>query len=154
MNEVFATDIWDFLSLSNTIVISGCWQVNKRRELIMARGAACQLKHRYPIVPRVLGSSIDSDIRLIGLLQSQTNDDGIVWYVPSKITWNHIGEISVISRMLRSLRQHAANRSSRHFYITRWGCGSGGLDWGLMRHEFLSKLADLRNVTVVERNPQ
>lgn len=139
-------NILDFVGTANSIVcISGCWQVNKKRRLIMARGAACQAKHRWPIIADVgIAIAENPNPRIVGLRNG-------FWYAPSRSGMHDLADPQMITRMLSKIRESIDGRPRMMIYLTRFGCGSGGLGWDRIRPYYIDFFDRTDKVVVVSR---
>ena len=144
-------DLFEFYGQPNMVICFTCSpSINKRGELIMARGTAAQAKHffarKYLRFPLTCGVTI-----------SQSPHDSVfllypsVYAVKTKPCWDRPATLALVMAAAQRIRTWAASRQSTRFIIPRLGCGHGGLEWRDLRAQFRAILPN--NVTVVCRNP-
>ena len=153
-------NIWDFLpNVADRnlryfylgITING--NVKKNGELVMGRGIAAQAKQRYPKLARVFGQYH----RVHGLRVNfqQVFDRGVYRFFfgfPTKIDWWKPASLELIEQSCRELQSTMRGNPNLVCYMTRPGCGNGGLKWDVVKPLMNKYFANL-NLTIVN-NPK
>ena len=146
-------DIWDFHKQGHWIVITTNGSVKANGEAVMGggkvRGTAFQAKQRFPGVAKILGDAI----RESGNVLHHWGKEGLIFF-PVKHNWWEKADLVLIEQSTKELRDFFNDVIADYpipIYLTRVGCGNGGLDWETQVKPILEKYLDDRFI-VVERN--
>jgi hypothetical protein len=134
-------DIWEYLG-QGIIAVTTSGSLTRKGKAVMSRGVASQAVGRFPELPEVLGS----------LLQSGGNHvhplgNGIVSFPVEESAWEN-PDLRLISRSAQELRVLADREGWEKVLVPRPGCGGGGLEWREVR-PLLEEHFDARFVVMV-----
>lgn len=132
-------NIWDYYP-SNIIAVTTNGILNSRSELVMGKGIALEAKYRNPNLPKTLGGMVKQFGNIPFLV------DRIISF-PTKHHWKDKSDIELIKQSARILVELAKGRA---VYLTRPGCGCGGLKWENVKPVIAEILTD--NFTILTQN--
>lgn len=101
---------------TNGIVSRGC--------LIMGAGVALQAKQRFPDLPKKLGVWV----RKYGNRPFICPEEKLITF-PTKHSWRDDSDLDLIVDSARKIVQITDKYSLDKVFMTRPGCGNGGLNW-------------------------
>ena len=144
-------NIWDYYDKGNWVVITTNGVVKANGEAVMGKGIALQAAKRFPLLPSLLGKKIMA----IGSGVFNFTDYRLITF-PTKQDWRKDSDVDLIRLsadklvfLTRWLARSGYFEFSSIFplYMTRPGCGSGGLDWKDVK-PILEKVLDDRFIVV------
>lgn len=118
-------NIWHYHDRGDFIAITTNGDVNARGECVMGRGVALQAKMRYRKLPRIVGE----DLRRWGN-HVRNYQQYRLFTFPVKHHWHEKADLDLI---VRSCVELSESSFGIHVYLTRPGCGNGGLDWKVVK---------------------
>jgi hypothetical protein len=146
-------NIWDHLHELDVVLVGMNSELDKNGNAIMGKGAALQLKQKWPFLPRVFGKKITQygfEKGFFGVMTAEvpimyngTTRNIRVGGLQTKYDWASPARLELIGRSIDVLNQHAS-RFPR-IGITYPGTGPGGLPENLVEPS-LHRLAS--NITV------
>jgi len=114
-------DLWDHHGL---IGVTTNGVIKSNGELVMGKGIALQAAQLYPNLPKLLGDAVA--IHGNKLLYVKAYD--IVSF-PTKNHWRDKSDIDLILQSSIELYTLLKQLSFPDYFMTRPGCGNGGLNW-------------------------
>jgi len=139
MREVIS-NIWDQYNQGFWIVIPTNGSVNAQGECVMGKGLALEAKTKFPKLAKMLGSWIIANDNHVYAVVAYK-----LFSFPVKHEWNQKADIGLIRYSCRELRQHLLTLAPQvryPVYLPRVGCGSGKLDWDIVRPVLTEELDD------------
>jgi len=113
-------NIWDFDGFHCVTTNS---VVKQNGELVMGRGVALDAATRYPSIPKKLGDLV----KQYGNKPFIFFDEKIISF-PTKHHWKNPSDIELIIKSSKSIAL-LAEIYNLTVFLTRPGCGNGGLQW-------------------------
>lgn len=158
MRELITQDIW---ILPNGpadgigITTNGIWKADGRA--VMGAGMARQAAERFSCLPQALGFSLrkyGNQCFYFGMLQDKITGDCIkVVTFPTKYHWRDKSDMGLILRSCEQAMKICDKYGILNLYLTRPGCGHGGLDWETQVKPAISGILDDRLI-IVENGEQ
>jgi O-acetyl-ADP-ribose deacetylase (regulator of RNase III) len=116
--------------------------LNKHGELVMGAGIAKAFKEKYPDLPKTAGSYVKEYGNVVFILR-YVQKSNILYFTgdvpehdrlyilnfPTKHHWKDPSDLKLIKKSALDLKDRADNAGWKKIYLTRPGCGLGGLDW-------------------------
>jgi hypothetical protein len=116
-------DIWNFWREGNWIVIPTNGSVTKRGLCVMGRGLALQAKHKFPMLPNLLGTGIKSIGNVVIAFPKFR-----LFSFPVKRDWWEKARLTLVEKSAQSLGEINI-KVPFPIYLPKVGCGNGGLQW-------------------------
>jgi len=123
-------NLWDYAG-ENWVVITTNGSIKKNGHAVMGRGVALEAAVLYPTLPDELGTFLrnyGNHIFMFGDYKLLT--------LPVKHRWFEKADPDLIEQgliELATMKQENDGWLSDNIYMTRPGCGNGGLDWVYVR---------------------
>jgi hypothetical protein len=138
-------NLWKFHEQGFPVVITTNCEVNGKDEAIMGKGVALEAKHRFPDLPRMLGTHIQkfySDVKYFL--------DFNLFAFPTKYNWREKANYDLISESAvglagavnHLLAQDNFDDKFKKIYMVPPGCGYGHLDWKVVKYILAHYLND------------
>lgn len=114
--------------------------VKSNGELVMGAGVALEAKKRYPNLPYFIGLHVREKGNIPGIFNYYK--ETIISF-PTKDHFKNKSNIDLIINSARDIVIIANMYKLNEIYLTRPGCGLGGLDWNYVRDK-ISPILDNR----------
>lgn len=129
-------DLWDYHDTGNWIVISTNCIVTNDGRAVMGRGVAFQCAQRYRAFPYLLGDHIRKYGNRIGIFEQYR-----IIAFPVKNHFREMANLDLIRQSTKELADIYYNYQGEDdelelvgtIYLPRVGCGSGRLDWSVVK---------------------
>lgn len=130
-------DMWKYFSDDEkykryVICITTNGFVKNNGKAVMGRGCAAEAAKRMPDLPERLGQLIKEKGNRV-ILQPLGCDDAFpecrILTFPVKHNWWEEGDLSLIKKSVKQLKEIAGKSKEFNFILPRPGCGNGHLDW-------------------------
>jgi len=134
-------NIWDGIGVCNAICITTNGIVKNNGALVMGAGIALDAVRRFPGLDLKLGSAVSKygNVPAIGTVTQKT---AIISF-PTKNNFKDKSDISLIVKSANLLTMIADKLKWQTIFMTRPGCGLGGLEW-LVVYTHISPILDNR----------
>jgi|SRR5271165_674564 len=124
---------------------------------VMGKGVALQFREAFPENYQAYKRACDAKTVHVGKVfvtenHALTGPKYIINF-PTKKHWRHPSRIEYVASGLQDLRRVLEEKKIRSVALPPLGCGNGGLEWTLVRHEIERTLSDLQAVDVVVYQP-
>ena len=120
--------------------------VKSNGELVMGAGIAWEFRDRWPILAKFYGSYVKRFGNHVACIQVPV-DRAMKRHVticsfPTKDNWRDKSKLPLIEQSARELTKITTEHKWRRVYLTRPGCGWGGLTWEDVQPRIASLLDD------------
>ena len=136
-------NLWDFHHMG-PVCITTNGVIKANGELVMGAGIARQAKERYPLLPRKIAEAV----QLYGNNTYYFPDENIFSF-PTKNHWKDKSDIELIIKSAHQLIDLMNSMHIPRVYMTKPGCGNGGLDWQTVSPILMKIFSDSRFVVVL-----
>lgn len=157
MKEVYG-DLWD-LAEGYVVCVTTNGQTKTGGLAVMGRGIAAEAAGRFPGIAKDLGTLLDQYGNRVYNLGPRTRNDVLghqeydaVVSFPTKTHWRYNSELALIEQSAKQLVEMADSNCWNNVFLTRPGCGNGGLEWDAVK-TVIGPLFDDRFI-IVERPPK
>ncbi|UCZ57089.1 ADP-ribose-binding protein [Desulfurispirillum indicum] len=138
-------NLWDYLEQCPVVITTG-GQLNRRGHCSMPRGCAAQARQRFPHLPAQLGALIRQHGNHVFVLDHQ------IIAFPIENGPMEPPDLGILKRSTRELVELTDRHQWPQVVLPRPGCGSGGLEWPVVR-SILERSLDSRFLIVDSQNP-
>ena len=111
--------------------------VKKNGELVMGAGIAKAFKERWANLPKWYGGHVKAHgncVRGFHIPMDGTMSHHVwVFSYPTKHDWREMSNLDLIIQSAHQLVELVNIQGLKHVYLTRPGCGHGGLSWDTVR---------------------
>lgn len=114
-------NLWD---QNGIIGITTNGVIKSNGHLVMGKGIALQAAQRYYDLPRILGASVAAHGNKIAYIKEYN-----IIAFPTKDHWKDKSDIILILQSTMDLYTLLKSLSFPDYFMTRPGCGNGGLNW-------------------------
>ncbi|MCK9429374.1 MAG: macro domain-containing protein [Candidatus Omnitrophica bacterium] len=128
------------------ITTNGVVKING--ELVMGAGIALEAKKRYPQLPILYGNHV-KEYGNTPVIVTINKIVSIISF-PTKNNWKDKSNINLIINSCKELVKLVDKYNLTEIYLTRPGCGLGGLDWNYVK-PIISKLLDDRFIILTPK---
>ena len=142
MKEIIG-NIWDQKD-ADAICVTTNGVIKSNGQLVMGKGIALEAAKRFPDLPRVFGRLVNT---FGNNVYPYIAGGFTIFSFPTKHHWKDNSDIELIKKSAQQLVERTV--TYKHIYLTRPGCGCGGLEWQNVRN-VLDSIFDDRFI-VVER---
>ena len=115
-------------SLADAICITTNGIIKANGELVMGAGLAKKAKEKYPHLPKALGKVVSMHGNHVYYVKKQLEPLYICSF-PTKHDWRDKSDINLVIQSAKELVVLTTKMGWTRVYLTRPGCGLGGLDW-------------------------
>jgi O-acetyl-ADP-ribose deacetylase (regulator of RNase III) len=123
---------------------------------IMGKGIAFQFREIFPENYKLYRKAVQAKEIKIGkvfVTQIQTlHGERYIINFPTKTNWKYPSKLEYISQGLDDLKRVIQQLSIKSIALPPLGCGNGGLDWNIVKHEIENRLSDL-NIEIIIYQP-
>lgn len=152
-----------FAQSCDAICITTNHQCKGNGQAVMGAGVAKSAAQLYPLLPLILGQFLSETGDAFCLMTGKNKDgaDEIRWQdssgfflftaapyaivsLPTKKHWRDPSDLNLIELSVKRLVQLSDERSWTKVYLTRPGCGNGGLEWEKQVRPLIEPLLDNR----------
>ena len=116
-------NIWNYYNKGYFIGVNTNGDVNREGRCVMGRGLALQVAKRIPKIPFKLGELITKYGNNVYILQDR------IISIPVKHHWHEKADINLIIKSMKQLIDLMVTHNINSIFLTRPGCGNGGLKW-------------------------
>lgn len=104
--------------------------VDSKNNLVMGAGVALAFKNKYPFLPQWIGKQVKKGgNHVYAQSTSRFSPSLTLCSFPTKNDWRDPSDLNLIIQSANELVVLATTHSWKRIYLTRPGCGLGGLDW-------------------------
>ena len=154
MKELKCTDIFtlpDSNGRKNIVCVTTNGIIKKDGTAVMGAGIAKTANMRFNVSSKLATSlrQNGNNVSDLGQYNWQTSNFHLVAF-PTKENWRDNSHLWLIERSARQLVEFADANEFEHIFLTRPGCGCGGLDWYNTVKPVLESILDDRFTVVYQ----
>jgi O-acetyl-ADP-ribose deacetylase (regulator of RNase III) len=121
--------------------------VKQNSELVMGAGVALAFKNKWPNLPKFFGKKVEKNGNHVYAQAISLHAPTLfICSFPTKNNWQDPSDLKLIEQSANELVQVAKANGWKRVYLTRPGCGLGGLDWDTQVKPLISPILDNRFV--------
>lgn len=129
--------------------------IKRNGELVMGKGIAKYVNDTYPSIAGILAEHIREYGNTPMMIKLRSKKDGASRFIislPTKKDWRDNSDIKLIQESCKEIIRIADTAHLNIVYLTRPGCGCGGLNWEKDVKPVIEKILDDRFVVVTGYN--
>ena len=130
------------LSQADAVCVTTNGIVKSNGRAVMGAGVAKAFRDRYPLLDITLGMLIKENGSITRIIGEDERFNTQIVALPTKYDWRKPSSISLIKHSLVCLSTMATELGWNNVWLTRPGCGHGGLKWTDIKHTVAAILDD------------